>query len=248
MKGSWIALWVVFWGTSFGTFCASAQDDVLTIDERISAHLDCAQTCRAKQADDKPCSCVVLSSVAQRRLRELERGGAVAVNCLKARNLEAAHQATQKVALLRLDSEWTRAVSLRASASAWEGMPHGNIEKFRREADSIAVRFPLKGDLQQIRRHLLGRDRELRHASKQYKVYATQPVYAHLLRALAETRSENFWLLELGVACRKLPLTAIIPTGAAGRVPASVPPDEDEVEEPAGEHSSSHLDEYGSDH
>lgn len=237
------------WATS-----TSAQRDLLTIDEQINASLECAQICQEKHLSQAQCGCVELTTVASRRLRELEKGDALALDCMKSRDLEAAHRAAEKAALERLGQTWTRASLLQGSDA--KGIPRANFERFRREASAIAARHPLTGERRQMRKHLVARERELRGAAKRLKVFATQSVYAEVLSALATTRKESFWLIELGVACGKLPLTAIIPagTGVQTRMPASASEpaedlalDDEAAGEAAGEHSSSHLDEYGAD-
>jgi hypothetical protein len=251
--------WILFIYVS-GAIAAlgwAGTDSLFVIDEQINAHLECSRLCREKRIEDADCGCASLTSVAERRLRELEKGGKLAIDCSQ-KSGEPLRKNAEKAAQSEIAVLWEKASSLRPRTSESAGIPPGNVEKFRREVDAIAARHPLVGDRLLARRHLIARERELKQAAKRFKVFPSQKLYGELLSALFAMRRENFWLLELNVACGKTPLAAILPGADLDKVPhrqiASLAEDGaaetaeiDGADEPKGEHSLSHIDEFGSE-
>lgn len=240
----WLILLSLFPGLA--ALVLAAQDPLLVIDEQINAHLECSRLCREKSLEGPACGCSSLTSVAQRRLRDLEKGGALALECRQAARAESGHQQAEKEALNRVNQLWERVGSLRPKSADAAGIPTANVEKFRREADSIASRHPLEGERLKMRRHLIGRERELRQASKRFKVFPSHQLYGELLQALSQLRRESYWMMELSAACGKLPVAALLPGSkrAVDRQIASVDVEE-EANEASGEHPLSHVDEFG---
>jgi hypothetical protein len=210
----WLILLSLFPG--LGALVLAAQDPLLAIDEQINAHLECGRLCRERNLEGAHCGCSSLTSVAQRRLRDLEKGGALALECRQASRAEPTHQQAEQEALNRVNQLWARIGALRAKSGDAAGIPSANVEKFRREVDAIASRHPLEGERVKMRRHLIGRERELKQASKRFKVFPSQRLYGELLQSLTELRRESYWMMELSAACGKLPVAALFPGSKRG--------------------------------